>query len=351
METGRIGKSIESFVTREEMREHIQQVNSPKSELPFEEPPVSSLLSSTPMLTSNDFKLKPTNRDLLDIENDLRKEMHNLFNEKHDEEMIKLVVAGELGKIDDVLADIVSSIEKLSKTQTTLEERLHIDPVANQLVIESISNAQAEILQENFDEIRTEFDSLRSEAKRQQTPDIVPQMIEMIQQEQVDEIDISDSKLKSLTKRIKKLEKNKFGEIYSALEELAKQIRDDINSRFALSARSQQQMAIEVKNAHNDIGQLTTRMADSKRFLTDRIGDVEQQLGTEIDKLKITINLQKEMKKIESEDSVSYSLDHLLKDKKLGADSFSLRNLIFQVEKKLRGDIQQRTGSCKLFEN
>merc|ERR1712242_619295 len=101
------------------------------------------------MLTSNDFKLKPTNRDLLDIENDLRKEMHNLFNEKHDEEMIKLVVAGELGKIDDVLADIVSSIEKLSKTQTTLEERLHIDPVANQLVIESISNAQAEILQEN----------------------------------------------------------------------------------------------------------------------------------------------------------------------------------------------------------
>ena len=70
-------------------------------------------------------------------------------------------------------------------------------------------------------------------------------------------------------------------------------------------------------------------------------------MGTEVDKLKITINLQKEMKKIESEDSVSYSLEHLLKDEKLGADSFSLRNLIFQVEKKLRSDIQQRTGSCK----
>ena len=54
------------------------------------------------------------------------------------------------------------------------------------------------------------------------------------------------------------------------------------------------------------------------------------------------------MKKIDSGETVSYSLDHLLKDEKLGADSFSLRNLIFQVEKKLRGDIQQRTGSCKL---
>ena len=72
------------------------------------------------------------------------------------------------------MADIVSSIEKLSKTQTNLERKLHIDPVANQLVIESIANAQAEILQENFDEIKNEFDSLRSETKqRQQTPHIV----------------------------------------------------------------------------------------------------------------------------------------------------------------------------------
>ena len=32
------------------------------------------------------------------------------------------------------------------------------------------------------------------------------------------------------------------------------------------------------------------------------------------------------------------------KDEKLGNESFSLRNTIFQVERKLKSEIQQRTG-------
>ena len=276
METGRIGKTIESFVTMEQVESRIDQAlertGDKKSELPFEEEPVS-LLSATPMLSSDFKTTKLPYEDLQPqfdhLANELRGQIDQLSNEK-DESFIKLIVAGELGKIDEVLADIVSSIEKLSRAQTELETQLRMDPVANQLVIESIANAQAEILQENFDEIKNEFDSLRSETKHQQQPDIVPQLIEI----EHDDVEISDSKLKSLTKRIKKLEKNKNTEIYAAMEEMGKLLRDDMNSRFALSARSQQQMGVEIKNANQDIGQLTTKIAENKRFLTDRIGRI-----------------------------------------------------------------------------
>ena len=100
METGRIGKTIEDFVTKEEVSNQIElALSSPRTEvLPFEEAPVS-LLSATPMLSSSDFTIKQHERDISEIENELRKKMHELFNEKNDEELTRLVVAGELAKV------------------------------------------------------------------------------------------------------------------------------------------------------------------------------------------------------------------------------------------------------------
>ena len=60
--------------------------------------------------------------------------------------------------------------------------------------------------------------------------------------------DLSD-KITKLTKKIKKIERNKFVEFHNSIDDMAKQIRDEINSRFALSSRSQQQAGLELKNA------------------------------------------------------------------------------------------------------
>ena len=93
-------------------------------------------------------------------------------------------------------------------------------------------------------------------------------------------------------------------------------------------------------------------MNEQKKILSDRIGDIEQQLGTEIDKIKITQNLQKEFKKLELEEGQSQpvafnQIPISLKDDKAGAEAFTLRNTIFQVERKLKSEIQQRTGIRK----
>ena len=56
----------------------------------------------------------------------------------------------------------------------------------------------------------------------------------------------------------------------------------------------------------SDIDQLRIRVSETKNSLADRIGDVEQQLGTEIDKMKITINLLKELKQLNGEESSSF---------------------------------------------
>ena len=115
METGRIGKTIEDFVTREEMADQIESaLNSPKiQELPFEEAPVS-LLSTTPMLYSSDFTIKQQDRNLTEVENELRNEMHNLFNERNDEELTRLVVAGELAKVCVIISaeSLKSSVDR-----------------------------------------------------------------------------------------------------------------------------------------------------------------------------------------------------------------------------------------------
>ena len=132
-------------------------------------------------------------------------------------------------------------------------------------------------------------------------------------------------------------------DIYSTIEESSKQIRDEINSRFAVTSRAHQQNCIELKNAFqgitrvilapfdlflllrgqtfiidiqksfksvqttiSDIDQLRIRVSETKNSLADRIGDVEQQLGTEIDKMKITINLLKELKQLNGEESSSF---------------------------------------------
>ena len=62
-------------------------------------------------------------------------------------------------------------------------------------------------------------------------------------------------KITKLGKKIKKIERNKFVEFHAAIDDMAKQIREELNSRFALSSRSQQQAALELKNAFQ--GQFT----------------------------------------------------------------------------------------------
>ena len=69
-------------------------------------------------------------------------------------------------------------------------------------------------------------------------------------------------KISKLTKKVKKIERNKFVEFYNAIDDATKQIREEINSRFALSSRSQQQAAIELKNAFQGM----TIRADCQSF-------------------------------------------------------------------------------------
>jgi len=80
-----------------------------------------------------------------------------------------------------------------------------------------------------------------------------------------------------------------------------------------------------------------------KILVTDKIADLSQEFGTEIDKIKIIQNMAKDASFIES-DKTEISQTTYAIDEKFGKDHFSLRTQIFHIERKLKSEIQQRTG-------
>ena len=94
--------------------------------------------------------------------------------------------------------------------------------------------------------------------------------------------------------------------------------------------------------------------------MSEKIGDLSQELGNEIDKIKIIQSMSPETTLIENDKNDAQTTDHSMtgipmsmafKEEKFGKDQFSLRNQLYSVERKLKMEIQQRTsilakGTC-----
>ena len=76
-----------------------------------------------------------------------------------------------------------------------------------------------------------------------------------------------NEKMRNLSKRVKKVEKNCMEQIAQAVNQSERQIRDEINSRLALVNRNQQQTNIEMKNAFQVKFKIKTIMFKFSQFL------------------------------------------------------------------------------------
>ena len=76
-----------------------------------------------------------------------------------------------------------------------------------------------------------------------------------------------NEKMRNLSKKVKKVEKNCMEQIAQAVNQSERQIRDEINSRLALVNRNQQQTNIEMKNAFQVKFKIKTIMFNFSQFL------------------------------------------------------------------------------------